>query len=80
MLFVGKAFGPADQRAADLLCRDTPPRRPGGRVSDGVRLSPVGRGAGGPRQSFLKEHLRALNGQLIGNNFLFNQLPEEPGE
>lgn len=76
MLFVGKAFGPADQRAADRLCRDTRPVDLVGafQMVFGCRQWAEGLEVRG--REFSKEHLRAVNGWLIGNNFLFNQLPE----
>lgn len=76
MLFVGKAFGPADQAAADGLCRDS---RPVDVVTAfqmvfGCRQWAEGLEARG--REFSKEHLRAVNGWVIGNNYLFKQLPE----
>lgn len=76
MLFVGKAFGPANQAAADRLCRDTRPVDvlTAFEMVFGCRQWAEGLETRG--REFSKEHLRAVNGWLIGNNFLFKQLPE----
>lgn len=76
MLFVGKAFGPANQAAADRLCRDS---RPVDVVTAfqmvfGCRQWAEGLETRGREHS--KEHLHAVNGWVIGNNYLFKQLPE----
>lgn len=76
IMFVGRAFGPADQAAADRLCRDTLPVDvvSAFKMVFGCRQWSEGLEARG--REFSKEHLRAVNGWLIGNNFLFRQLPE----
>jgi hypothetical protein len=76
MLFVGSAFGPADQAAADRLCRDTRPvdLASAFQMVFGCRQWAEGLERG--RREFSKEHLRAVNGWVIGNNFLFRLLPE----